>query len=150
MKTKRFYAVEITDSTCNDINHESGIYGKGDFSWTDQPLNGWNGVYDMTEQEALAQKAECERIINERNLEWASVSIDSIEVPVAETLQDVADYYNECDSINVPELEAMIEAAGWVSDCATDSGICHNDSETVIVNDDGVAVVVAMSKDNNI
>ena len=142
-KTKKFFAVEITDSTCNVMGHESGIYGRGDYSWISDTLNGGNGEYNMTEEEAHDVKADFERVIKERGLEWASVSIDSVEVPVAETMQDVADYYNEQDCIDVTTLEAMIEQNGWVSDCATDFGICHNDTEKVIVNDEGEAVVVS-------
>lgn len=149
MKTKKFFAVEVFDNTCNVMGHESGIYGKGDYSWINESLNGGNGEYNMTEGEALEVKADFERIIKERNLEWASVEIDSVDVPVAETMQDVADYYNECDVLDTPALENMIEANGWVSDCATEWGICHNDSEKVIVNDDGEAVVVPMDNGNN-
>lgn len=143
-KTKKFFAVEIIDSTCNVAGHESGIYGRGDYSWMTESLNGGNGEYNMTEEEALEVKADFERIIKERGLEWASVSIDSVEIPYAETMQDVADYYNEQDCIDVQALEAMIEQNGWVSDCGTDYGICHNDTEKVIVNDEGEAVVVPM------
>ena len=143
MTTNIFFAVQVFDNTCNDINHESGIYGKGDYSWIDEEsLNGGDGKYDMTEEEALAQKADFERIIKEKNLEWASVDIDSIEVLVPETMQDIADYYNESDCIDVPELESMIETAGWISDCDTEWGVCHNDTEKVIINDEGEAIVV--------
>ena len=142
-KTKKLYAVEIIDSTCNVAGHERGIYGRGDYSWISETLNGGNGEYNMTETEALEVKADFERIIKERGLEWAAVDIDSVEIPYAETMQDVADYYNECDELYTPELEAMIEANGWTSDCATDFGICHNDTEKVIVNDNGEAVVVS-------
>jgi hypothetical protein len=98
----------------------------------------------MTEEEALEVKADFERIIKERNLEWASVEIDSVEVPVAETMKDVADYYNDADVLDTMELERMIEAAGWVSDCATEWGICHNDTEKVEINDNGEAVVMSI------
>lgn len=142
MTTKKFFAVEVFDNTCNVMGHESGIYGKGDYSWIDESLNGGNGEYNMTEEEANEVKADFERIIKERNLEWASVQIDSVEVPVAETMQDIADYYNEADCLDTMELERMIEANGWVSDCATEWGVCHNDTEKVIVNDNGEAIVV--------
>ena len=150
MTTKKFFAVEVFDNTCNGINHESGIYGRGDYSWVDQPLNGGDGDYNMTEDEALAQKADFERIIKERNLEWASVDIDSIDVPVAETMQDIADYYNESDCIDVPELERMIEANGWVSDCGEEWGVCHNSTEKVVLNDEGEAIVVSVDNSNTI
>lgn len=146
MTTKKFFAVEVFDSTCNVMGHESGIYGKGDYSWINESLNGGNGEYNMTEEEALEVKADFERIIKERNLEWASVEIDSVEVPVAETMQDVADYYNECDVLDTQALENMIEANGWVSDCDTEWGVCHNDTEKVIINDEGQAVVAPMEE----
>ena len=146
MTTKKFFAVEVFDNTCNVMGHESGIYGKGDYSWINESLNGGNGEYNMTEEEALEVKADFERIIKERNLEWASVEIDSVEIPVAETMQDVADYYNECDVLNTQALEAMIEANGWVSDCDTEWGVCHNDTEKVIINDEGQAVVAPMEE----
>ena len=141
MKTKKFFAVEVFDNTCNVMGHESGIYGKGDYSWVTDSLNGGcDADYNMTEEEANEVKADFERIIKERNLEWASVAIDSVEIPVADTMQDVADYYNESDTLG-PELDAMIEANGWVNDCDTETGICHNDTEKVIVNDEGQAIV---------
>lgn len=141
MKTKKFFAVEVFDNTCNAMGHESGIYGRGDYSWITDSLNGGDGgEYNLTEQEAQEVKADFERIIKERNLEWASVGIDSIEVPFAETMQDVADYYNECDVLG-PEFDAMIEDNGWVNDCDSEWGICHNDNEKVVVNDEGKAIV---------
>lgn len=140
MKTKKFYAVEVFDNTCNVAGHESGIYGKGDYSWITDSLNGGDGEYNMTEEEAQDVKADFERIIKERNLEWASVDVDFVEVPVAETMQDVADYYNESDVLG-PELDAMIEANGWVNDCDSEWGICHSDMEKVVVNDEGQAIV---------
>ena len=123
MKTKKFFAVEVFDNTCNVLGHESGIYGKGDYSWVTDSLNGGcDADYNMTEEEANEVKADFERIIKERNLDWASVGIDSVEIPVAETMQDVADYYNESDTLG-PELDAMIEANGWISDCDSECGI---------------------------
>ena len=144
MTTKKFFAVEVFDNTCNVVGHESGIYGRGDYSWISESLNGGEGAeYNMTEEEALEVKADFERVIKERNLEWATVDIDSVEKPYAETMQDVADYYNETDVLG-PELDAMIEANGWVNDCDTESGICHSETEKVIVNDNGEAVVMSI------
>ena len=144
MKTKKFFAVMVFDNTCNVMGHESGIYGRGDYSWISEPLNGGNGEWNMTEAEALEVKADFERVIKERGLEWASVDIYSVEIPYAETMQDVADYYNECDILDTQALEAMIEENGWTSDCATEWGICHNDTEKVIINDNGEAIVVSL------
>jgi hypothetical protein len=71
------------DSTCNVIGKESGIYGKGDYSWVSDSLNGGeNADYNMSMSEALAVKAEFEEYIKEHNLEWASVEIDELEIEV--------------------------------------------------------------------
>ena len=79
---KKFFAVEVFDNTCNVIGHQFGIYGKGDYSWIDESLNGGNGEYNLTEEVANEVKADFERIIKERNLEWASVGIDYVEINV--------------------------------------------------------------------
>ena len=145
MKTKNLYAVEVTDNTCNVQGHESGIYGKGDYSWVSDSLNGGvDAEYDMTKEDAEEVKADFERVIKEKNLEWASVRVDCVELPVADTLQDIADYYNESDVVDVFALERMIEENGWVSDCASDWYICHNDKEKVMITDSGEAVVVEL------
>ena len=53
METKKLYAVAVYDDTCNDMAHEFGIYGKGDYSWIDESLNGGcNAEYNMTLEEA--------------------------------------------------------------------------------------------------
>ena len=81
--TKKFFAVEVFDNTCNVMGHESGIYGKGDYSWITDTLNGGDGAeYNMTEEEALEVKADFEQKIKEYMLDWASVEIDSVEVEV--------------------------------------------------------------------
>ncbi len=84
MEIKKFYAVEVFDSTCNVLGHESGIYGKGDYSWITESLNGGNGDINMTEEEALAVKADFDKVIEEEGLEWASCDIIEIEVEVDE------------------------------------------------------------------
>lgn len=78
---KTMYAVMVMDSTCNVPGRETGIYGKGDYSWVTESLNGGeNGEYNMTLEDAEAVKAEFEEYIKENNLEWASVAIDEFEV----------------------------------------------------------------------
>ena len=58
-----------------------GIYGKGDYSWITDSLNGGDGAeYNMTEAEALEVKADFERMIKEYMLDWASVDIDEMEI----------------------------------------------------------------------
>ena len=143
MKTKKLYAVEIVDSTCNTTGRETGIYGKEDYSWIIGSLNGGcDAEYNMTEEEANEVKADFERKIKELDLEWASARVVFIELPFAETMQDIADYYNENKTIDVSELERLIEDAGFVSDCHTDWYLCHNEHERVMLQDNGEAVVV--------
>ena len=87
--TKKFFAVEVFDNTCNVMGHESGIYGKGDYSWITDTLNGGDGAeYNMTEAEALEVKADFEQKIKEYMLDWASVEIDSVEVEVEDEPED--------------------------------------------------------------
>ena len=87
--TKKFFAVEVFDNTCNVMGHESGIYGKGDYSWITDTLNGGDGAeYNMTEAEALEVKADFEQKIKEYMLDWASVEIDSVEVEVDDEPED--------------------------------------------------------------
>lgn len=87
--TKKFFAVEVFDNSCNVAGHESGIYGKGDYSWITDTLNGGDGAeYNMTEAEALEVKADFEQKIQEYMLDWASVEIDSVEVEVDDEPED--------------------------------------------------------------
>lgn len=64
-----------------------------------------------------------------------------METKNIKTMQDLANYLNEAEDLDVTFLEETIEANGWVDDCGTEWGICHNDREKVIINDDGKAVV---------
>ena len=57
------------------------------------------------------------------------------------TMQDLADYINAADEWPA-DVEEIIERNGWVSDCGTEFGVCHNDHEKVIINDEGKAVAV--------
>lgn len=58
------------------------------------------------------------------------------------TLEEIARFYNESDDLNTAELERMIEESGYVSDCHEVWGVCHSDSEKVVINDEGKAVVL--------
>lgn len=145
MKTKKLFAVLVFDNTCNVMGKDFGIYGKGDYSWITDSLNGGNGGdYSMTEEEANEVKADFEQVIRERNLEWASVYVDFVELPIAETMQDIADFYNESNVIDDRTLDSMIEANGWASDIGTEDDICHSDTEKVVINENGEAIVVSI------
>ena len=86
---KKVYAVAVYDNTCNVMGKEMGIYGKGDYSWVTDSLNGGDGAeYNMTEAEALEVKADFEQKIKEYMLDWASVEIDSVEVDVDDEPDD--------------------------------------------------------------
>ena len=63
------------------------------------------------------------------------------------SMQEIADFYNECSGnelLNVNKLESMIENSGFVSDCGETWGICHNDTEKVIIDDNGEAFVTTI------
>lgn len=62
------------------------------------------------------------------------------------TMQEIADFYNECSenkSLDVGKLESMIEDSGFISDCGETWGVCHNDTEKVIIDDCGLAFVTS-------
>lgn len=89
METKKFYAVVVYDNTCNDEAQAMGIYGKGDYSWVDKSLNGGNNAeYNMALDEAEEVKADFERVIKEKKLEWASVDIDWFEHDFETVMED--------------------------------------------------------------
>lgn len=102
---KKMYAVAVYDSTCNETGKEMGIYGKGDYSWVTDSLNGGNGAeYNMTKAEAEEVKADFERMIKEYMLDWASVEVDEMEIDEDEeeeksvgtlNIQDVTNYIRE-------------------------------------------------------
>jgi len=77
METIKRYAVCVYDNTCNVPGHEFGIYGKNDYSWLTESLNGGiDQSYNLTQEEAEAVKADFERVIREEGIEWASVKIE--------------------------------------------------------------------------
>ena len=72
--------------------------------------------------------------------EFPAAFMDSFDVEPY-TMQDLADYINAADEWPA-DVEDIIERNGWVSDCGTEFGVCHNDQEKVIINDEGKAVAV--------
>lgn len=56
------------------------------------------------------------------------------------TMEALAEYYNSSEDYPA-DLEDIIEANGWVSDTHKQWGVCHNDTEAVIIDDSGNAFV---------
>lgn len=77
--------------------------------------------------------------------EFPAAFDDCYIVPTITTMGDLADYINAADEWPL-DVWDIIERNGWVSDCGTSWGICHNDTEKVVFNDDGVAVVLDVEK----
>ena len=78
---KTVYEVHVYDSTCNDLAHDFGVYGKGDYSWAFGRLNGGNtDLSPMTKAEAEDVKEDFLQYIEENDLWWASVDIMELEV----------------------------------------------------------------------
>lgn len=73
---KAYYAVVVYDKTCNECGHDYGTYGSGDYSWITDSLNGGHGVELMTKEEADEVKADFDRVIQERDLDWAAVRVE--------------------------------------------------------------------------
>lgn len=75
MKT---FAVRIYDNTANTMGHESMTVTSYENLET-LDIRDCNDVYGMKEAEAEALKAEYEKQIADKNLEWASVDVDYFE-----------------------------------------------------------------------
>lgn len=60
------------------------------------------------------------------------------------SLQVVADFMNGSSELDIQGLEELIESVGAVSDLGTVWGICHNETEKVILNENCVAICVSV------
>ena len=58
------------------------------------------------------------------------------------TMQTIADAYNSSEEVNTIAIERMIEDAGYTSDMHEDYGVCHSDTQKVVINERGEAVVL--------
>ena len=67
--------------------------------------------------------------------------IEFISKLYMERLEQLAEYINSAEEWPL-DVEDIIEASGWVSDTHTQWGVCHDAAQKIILNDDGVAVVV--------
>ena len=88
-------------------------------------------------------KSHYEKLVEmaEQGNERAQAILNDLEVVEPYTMQDLADYINAADEWPA-DVEDIIDRNGWVSDCGTEFGVCHNDREKVIINDEGKAVAV--------
>ena len=78
METKKNFAVRVYDTTCNDYDHESGIYGKNDYSWADETISNGYANYDLTKDEAENLKKEFEDYAKKHNLYWAAFRVEEL------------------------------------------------------------------------
>jgi hypothetical protein len=78
METKKNFAVRVYDTTCNNYNHESGIYGKDDYSWADETISNEYANYDLTKDEAENLKKEFEDYAKKHNLDWAAFEVEEL------------------------------------------------------------------------
>lgn len=62
------------------------------------------------------------------------------------TMNKLAEYINSCEDFPIMEVEEIIEQNGWVSDTDTEWGVCHNDTQKVIMNDEGKAQAIYLSR----
>ena len=60
-----------------------------------------------------------------------------------ETMQQLANYINEAEEWPL-DVEDWIEENNWVSDTHLQWGVCHNESEKVVLNDEGKAIVIKL------
>jgi hypothetical protein len=91
METKKNFAVRVYDTTCNDYDHESGIYGKDDYSWADETISNEYANYDLTKDEAENLKKEFEDYANKHNLDWAAFEVEELPLTYDVVFNDDAD-----------------------------------------------------------
>lgn len=89
------------------------------------------------------KKSHYEKLVEmaEQGNERAQAILNDLEVVEPYTMQSLADYINESEDWPL-DVEDIIEENGWVSDCGTEFGVCHNETDKVVMNDAGVAIVV--------
>lgn len=85
MKANKNFAVRVYDTTCNNYDHESGIYGKDDYSWADETISNEYANYDLTKEEAENLKKEFEDYAKKHNLDWAAFQVE--ELPLTYDVQ---------------------------------------------------------------
>lgn len=83
MKANKNFAVRVYDTTCNNHEHESGIYY--DMSWVDGTIVDECSDYQLTKEEAEALKKEFEDYAKERNLDWVRFEVE--ELPLTYDIQ---------------------------------------------------------------
>lgn len=74
MKTNKNFAVRVYDTTCNDYNHESGIYY--DYSWADETITDNNSEYKLTKEEAEKLMNDFQVYAAEHGLDWATFEVE--------------------------------------------------------------------------
>lgn len=57
------------------------------------------------------------------------------------TLPELADYINSCDEWPA-DVEDIIDRLDAVNDCGEKHGVCHDDNQKVVINNEGMAEVV--------
>lgn len=60
------------------------------------------------------------------------------------SLEEIADMYNDDDDDTRINIEEIVEQNGYISDCFEEFGICHSDTEKVVINDEGIAFVTSI------
>ena len=78
MKANKNFAVRVYDVTCNNYNHESGIYY--DMSWVDGTIVDECSDYQLTKEDAESLKTEFESYAKKNNLDWARFEIEELEL----------------------------------------------------------------------
>ena len=136
MKTNKNFAVRVYDTTCNDYNHESGIYY--DYSWADETITDNNSEYKLTKEEAEKLMNDFQEYAAEHGLDWATFEVE--EFPLTydvqfdddnnsnsegwhESLQACKDYIESYNGTNESYFE---DYKGGVA-----SIVCNETGETV-------------------
>lgn len=78
MKANKNFAVRVYDTTCNNYDHESGIYC--DMSWVDGTIVDTDSEYRLSREEAENLKKEFEDYAKEHNLDWARFEVEEFDL----------------------------------------------------------------------
>ena len=100
------------------------------------------GLYDINTIRQLERSGiSCHIDKGEGNELVCSSTTPIVEETRIETLEDLAELINESEEWPM-DANRAIRDNGWMDDTDTERGVCHTATEKVVIDDDGVAVVV--------
>lgn len=65
-----------------------------------------------------------------------------MEASKINTMNELANYINACEDWPLAEFNEIIARNGWIDDSGETWGVCHNDNQKIVMNDQGEAEVI--------